>query len=68
MFAFCPLFVTPIVSVMVPYVCPVFSMWFEYPDLLLLFLMVSMCSLNLILNVLPVCPMYFSGQSRHLIW
>jgi hypothetical protein len=23
----------------VPYVCPVFSMWFEYPELLLLFLM-----------------------------
>jgi hypothetical protein len=39
---------------MVPYVCPVFSMWFAYPVLLLFVLMSCMCSLYLVLNVLPV--------------
>jgi hypothetical protein len=56
------------VSVMVSYVCPVFNMWLEYPKLLLLFLIACICSLHLLWNVLPVCPMYFSGQSRHFIW
>jgi hypothetical protein len=27
-----------------------------------------MCSLYLVWNVLPVCPMYLSGQSKHFIW
>jgi hypothetical protein len=30
--------------------------------------MAWMCSLYLMSNVLPVCPMYLSGQSRHFIW
>jgi hypothetical protein len=56
------------VSVMVPYVSPVFNMWFQYPELLLLFLIACIRSLYLVWNILPVCPMYFSGQSRHFIW
>jgi hypothetical protein len=64
---FCVLIMS-IVSVMVPYVCPMFNMWLEYPKLPLLFLTACMCSLYLLWNVLPVCPMYFSGQSRLFIW
>jgi hypothetical protein len=37
-----------IVSVILPYVCPVLSMWFEYPELLLLFLIAYICSLHLV--------------------
>jgi hypothetical protein len=33
-----------IAPVIVPYLCPVFSMWFEYPQLLLLFLTACICS------------------------
>jgi hypothetical protein len=51
-----------IVSVMVQYLCPVFNMLFEYPELLLLFLIACTCSLYLVWSALPVCPMYFSGQ------
>jgi hypothetical protein len=65
---FLPVLMMSIVSVIVPYVCPIFIVWFEYPELLLLLLMVWMCSLYLILNVLPVWPTYFNGQCRHLIW
>jgi hypothetical protein len=57
-----------IVSVILPYVCSVFNMCFEYPELLLLFLIACMCFVYLVLNVRPVCPMYFNGQSMHLIW
>jgi hypothetical protein len=32
------------VSVIVPYLCPVFNMWLEYRELLLLFLIISICS------------------------
>jgi hypothetical protein len=46
-----------------PYVCPVFNMWFEYPELTLLIHI----ALYLVLNVWPVCPVYFNGQSMHLI-
>jgi hypothetical protein len=42
---------------------PVFNMWFEYPELLLLFLIACICSLYLVLNVRPVCPIYFNGQT-----
>jgi hypothetical protein len=45
---------TSMVSVIVPYACPMFSNLFEYPELLLLFLMAWMCSLYLMLNVLHV--------------
>jgi hypothetical protein len=48
-----------ILSVMLPYECPVFNMWLEYPDLLLLFFMSLICSLYLVLNGRSVCPMYF---------
>jgi hypothetical protein len=34
----------------------------------LLFLIACICSLYLMLNIFPVWPMYFSGQSRHFIW
>jgi hypothetical protein len=57
-----------IVSVIVPYVCPVLNIWFAYPVLVLLLLISCMCSLYLVLNVLPVYPTYFSGQSMHFIW
>jgi hypothetical protein len=58
----------PMMSVIL-YVCPMFSIWFEYPDLLL-FLMAWMRFLYLlvILNVPPVCLVYFNGQSRHFTW
>jgi NhaP-type Na+/H+ or K+/H+ antiporter len=36
--------------------------------LLLLVLIACMCSLYLVFSVLPVCPMYLSGKSRHSIW
>jgi hypothetical protein len=40
-----------IVSVIEPYVCPVFNIWFEYPELPLLLLTVSICSLYIVCNV-----------------
>jgi hypothetical protein len=52
-------FMISIVSVTDPYV---FSMWFPYPELPLMFLMAWMCSLHLILNILPVCIL------KHFIW
>jgi hypothetical protein len=61
-----PVVIISIVSAMVLY--PVFSVWFEYPELLLLLLMSWICSLYLLLNVRPLCPMYFSVQSRRFIW
>jgi hypothetical protein len=59
-----------IVSVMFPYECPVFNIWLEYPDLLLLVFMSLICFLYLVLIGRPVCPMYkyFIGQLVHLIW
>jgi hypothetical protein len=65
---FLSVLITWIVSVMLPYTCPVFSIWLEYPELLLLHLMSRMCSLHLVLNDRPVCPMYFNGQLKHFIW
>jgi hypothetical protein len=56
-----------IVSVMVPCVCPVFKVSLEYPELLLLFLIACVWSSYLMWNVLPVCPMYFSGKSRNFV-
>lgn len=44
-------------SAMVPYLCPVFNTWFEYPELLLLSLIASICSSHLL-----VCPMCFMGS------
>jgi hypothetical protein len=65
---FFPVFIISIVSFTVAYIYPDFSMWYEYPQLLLLFLVAWSCSLYLIISVLPVCRMYFSGQCRHFIW
>jgi hypothetical protein len=48
-------------------VCPVFNMWFEYPELALLALNAYICFLYLVLNVRPVCTIYFSAQSIYLI-
>jgi hypothetical protein len=62
---FLPVVITSIVSDITPHACPAFNMWFEYPELLLLLLMSCICSLYLVLNVLPVCPIYFIGQSMH---
>jgi hypothetical protein len=67
-FPFVCVFMMSMVSAMVPHLCPVFHMWLEYPELLLLFLIACMCSLYLVWKVLPVCPMYLSGQSKHFIW
>jgi hypothetical protein len=56
------------VPVIVPYVCPMFNIWFEYLELLLLLLIAWICSLYLTLNILTVWPIYFNGQSRHFSW
>jgi hypothetical protein len=46
-FHFFSVFMMFIVSVILPYACPVLSIWFEYPELLLLFLIACICSLYL---------------------
>lgn len=46
-------FRTSVMSVIVPYVYPLLRMQFEYVELLLLFLMASLCALYLVLNVIP---------------
>jgi hypothetical protein len=51
-----------------PYICPESNMWRECPVSGRLLRMAWRCSLYLILNVLPVCPMYFFGQSKHCSW
>jgi hypothetical protein len=65
---FLSVLITCIVCVMLPYTYPVFNTWLEYPGLLLLLLMSCMCSLYLILNDQPVCPLYSNGQLMHFIW
>jgi hypothetical protein len=67
-FTFFYIFMTFIVSVILPCACPVFNIRFKYPELPLLFLIACMCSLYLVRNVWLVCLMYFSGQSIHFIW
>jgi hypothetical protein len=62
---FLSVLMTCIVSVILLYACPVFCICLKYPELLLLFLMPRMCSLYLLLNDQPVCPMYFNGQLMH---
>jgi hypothetical protein len=49
-------------------VCPVFNTWFEYPELLLIFLIAYIYFLYLVWNALPVCLMHFSGHSKHFMW
>jgi hypothetical protein len=65
---FLSIFINSIVSVMLPYECPVFNMWLKYPDLLLLSFMSLICSLYLVLNGRPVCPIYFIEQLMHFNW
>jgi hypothetical protein len=66
-FFFC-VFIMSIVLVIFPYAYPALSMWFEYPELLLLFLISCICSLYLVCEIRPVCPTYFCGKSMHFIW
>jgi hypothetical protein len=47
------------VSVAVIYLCPMFNMWVEYLELLLLFLIVYVCS-YLKQNVLPISDIFVS--------
>jgi hypothetical protein len=58
----------PSVSLTIAYECPVFHIWFEYPELQLVFLIACNCSLYLVRNVRPVCPMCFSGQYTRFMW
>jgi hypothetical protein len=53
------------VSCMFPYVCPVSSMCCAYVDVFLFYLLTHMCSLFLVLEDCPVCPIYCRGQSMH---
>jgi hypothetical protein len=65
---FLPVVITSIVSVVTLYECPIFNMWFRYPELLLLLLISCVCSLYLVLNVLPVCPNEVHGLSNEIDW
>jgi hypothetical protein len=67
-YTFLSVFMTSIVSVIFPYVYLVFSMWFEYPEFPLLLLIACICSLYLVWNTRPVCPMCFSGQYMPLLF
>ena len=52
-----------IMSSIFPIACPLSRRCWENLDLLLLYLKYHMCSWNLILNGLPVCPVYVILQS-----
>jgi hypothetical protein len=67
-FPYFPTFITSMMSVIVPYVCPVFCIWFEYPEFPLLFLIACTRSLYLVWHVLCVCPMYFNRESMQFFW
>jgi hypothetical protein len=58
---FLSVFKTFIVSVILPYVYLAFSVCFEYPELPLLFLIACICSLYVVLNIRPGCPIYFNS-------
>jgi hypothetical protein len=64
LFSWCKMFN---VSSIFPYICPVSRMCWAYLDVVLLVFMACICSLNLILKFLSVCPTYFFGQLLHLI-
>jgi hypothetical protein len=57
----------PMVAVVVPYLYPVFNVWVEYPELLLLFLNACTSSQYLVRFALRVCPIYLNGQYKHFI-
>jgi hypothetical protein len=65
---FFSVFDTFIMFVVLQYACPMFNTWFEYTELPFLFLIACKRSLYLVWNVRPVCLLYFSEQSIHLIW
>jgi hypothetical protein len=67
-FPYLRVFTLSTASVVIPYACPMFNMWFEYAELILLFQITCICSMHLVWNVLPFCPIYFSGHSRYFIW
>jgi hypothetical protein len=67
-FPFLCVLIMSLVSVMVPYVYPIFNIWLEYPELLLLFIIAYMCYFYLVWNALPVYTLYFSCQFRYFIW
>jgi hypothetical protein len=62
LFCMCKIFIVFSI-VLLSYV--VSNMCWANLELCPLFLMPHMCSLNLILNVRPVCPTYFCGQFPH---
>jgi hypothetical protein len=64
-FPFCCTFIISIISLILPYACPVSRICCTYPDVFLLFRMSLTCSLNLVLNMRPVWPIYCQGQSTH---
>jgi hypothetical protein len=45
-------------------ICVLCLMLFEYPELLLLFLIACICSLYLARNILPVFPTYLSDNKE----
>jgi hypothetical protein len=61
-------FVTSVIFITVPCVCPVCNIWFEYPQLLFLFRVASMWSIYPVLKVRPVSPICPNGGSRPLIY
>jgi hypothetical protein len=63
-FPFLAFLVIIIVLSVFPYACPVSNICREYPVSGLLFRMAWKCSLYLVLDVLPVWPIYFFGHSR----
>jgi hypothetical protein len=65
-FPFLSIFTIFTVSGILQYARSMFSMWFEYPHLSLLFLIAFMWSLYLVKYVRPVFPTYFIGQS--ILW
>jgi hypothetical protein len=61
-FPFFSVFMTSIVSVIFPYVCPVFNMWFEYPELPLLLLIACICS-----TILQYYPHICMGGMKEIL-
>ena len=57
-----------IISSMFPIACPLSSRCWVNLDFLLLYLKSLVCSLNLVLNGLPVCPVYVILQSEQVNW
>jgi hypothetical protein len=65
---FLPIYNTSTVFSIVPYSCLVSKICWANLELCPLFFISRTCSLNLTLNVRPVCPTYLKGQSAHCNW